>query len=73
MQPITASPIFFILHRISSALLIRNRLVYLCLLCLAVLEELLGYRREQCIGEYILILLLPLCTFLLKFRQFRLN
>ena len=32
-------------------------------LCLAVFKELLGYLREQCVGENVLILLEILCNF----------
>ena len=43
------------------------------LLRLAILEEVNCNLREQCIGEDILILLLPLCDFLLVLRKGRLK
>ena len=61
------------LHRISLTLLISHRAVHLGLLGGPVLKEVLCNSREQCITQHILILLLPLCAFLLKLRKLRRN
>lgn len=61
------------LNRISLAVLVGRAAVNLSLLGSPVLEEILGHCREQRIAENILILLLPLCAFLLKLRKLRSN
>ena len=61
------------LHRISLAGCICRRLIYLGLLCFPVLEEFLRHSGEQRIGQNVLILLLPLCAFLLKLGKLRLD
>lgn len=51
------------LHRIASVLRICYSLVDLCLLCFTVFEEIDSHLREQCIRQYIFVLLAPLFTF----------
>ena len=64
---------YFTLYRISLAPLIRHSRIHTGLLSRSVLEEFLRYSREQRIGQYILILLLPLRTLFLELRKLRSN
>ena len=63
--------IFILLYRISLAPLIRHSRIHTGLLSRSVLEEFLRYSREQRIGQYILILLLPLRAIFLELRKLR--
>ena len=44
-------------YRVCLILCICSSWIYLCLLCFTILEELSSNLREQCIGQYILVLL----------------
>ena len=55
------------LYRITTVFRIRYCRIHLCLLCFSVFEEVSSNLREQCIGQYILVL--QVATEFFKYRE----
>ncbi len=57
------------LYRICFVLCIRNGRIYFGFLCFSVFEEVSSYLREQCVGQNVLILLVPCAHLAFKVSQ----